>query len=607
MFKAYNRRTKRCLLCEEYVSLTKDLKAALLLNQCVYWMERTHDYDLFLKEEYEHNPHCNVSYRHGWFYKSYEAFNDECMLESSKSTISRILNSFIENEWLERRHRKSTNLDQTYEYRVNLMKLQSDLLGLGYTLANYKIDLFLSKSEKKNKQVLALNPEAVLGIPDLLAPKQYPSHIGTESPMFQNKTCKLQDETSVKQSFIEASDFFHKSSMFSGETPMLQDEICKFQNETSATQQNMAINKEIPHKIPMFQKESSMLQNETSMFQNETPYIDTKITNTEITKTSLSPTSLSKPSNSIPLDTSKKEREEIGVKMIKMFSRNVSQGQELIPHYERINRLKYVLHTQLQGKLEHWEKVCQNITRSKFLMGEAQTSDFKATLDWVITKDHAIKIFEGSSYGIGDRVDGEVQTTLSEEAQEALILEFKNSNKHPLWIKAGLILEQKLEFYTFKIYICELDVLMVEHDHIKLFSHDAFTAAWVKKNLEGVIKKTLSMLLNRQIEYLTISTEPYCGQTAEINLKPDLPNPRGALLSEAIEREKIEEQQIIHSSQEEAKALISHVSQSLKAVTNPSFEISKSLHKIPYPQGITTQEQLSGSSDDLRSINLNIT
>ncbi|MBN9343936.1 MAG: hypothetical protein BGO76_00350 [Caedibacter sp. 38-128] len=500
MFKAYNRRTKRCLLCEEYISLTKDLKAALLLNQCVYWMERTHDYDLFLKEEYEHNPHCNVSYRHGWFYKSYEAFNDECMLESSKSTISRILNTFIEKGWLERRHRKSTTLDQTYEYRVNLTKLQADLLHLGYTLANYKIDPFLSKSAKQqNEKAPILNPE------------QHLSPVEVESPMFQNETCKLQDETSEKPSFIEVPDFSYKSSMFQNRTSMLQ-------NETSAAHQNMAKNKDFSHRIPMFQNETSMLQNETCKFQNETPYIDTKITNTEITHKTLSPTSLQKPSNSIPGDISKKEREEIGIKMIKMFSRIVSQGQELFPHPERINRLKHVLHSQLQGKLENWEKVCHNITRSKFLMGEAQTSDFKATLDWVMMKDHAIKIFEGNAYGIGDRMNLNTSESDSEEAQEAFMLEFTTTNKHPLWIQAGLILSKKVGFCIFKGWISALDILEIQNDHVTLIAPSKFIRDYVSKNLMNFsIQQALESVLGYELRFVLVNTG------SNLERKPDAP------------------------------------------------------------------------------------
>jgi hypothetical protein len=108
--------------------------------------------------------------------------------------------------------------------------------------------------------------------------------------------------------------------------------------------------------------------------------------------------------------------------MMEMFSKYVLQGQELLLHPVRMSQLKHVLNTQLKGNFENWERVCQNITKSKFLMGEAQSSDFKATLDWVITKDHAIKIFEGNAYGIGDRVISNTSPTSSEEAQELLFL-----------------------------------------------------------------------------------------------------------------------------------------------------------------------------------------
>jgi hypothetical protein len=524
MFKGYNRRTKRCLVCEEYISLTKDLRAALLLNQCVYWMERTQDYDLFLTEEYENNSNCNVPYRHGWFYKSYEAFNDECMLGTSKSTIARMLTSFVEHGWLERRHRKTFTFDQTYEYRVNLTKLQSDLLSLGYIIDNYKIDLILLKSGKQEEIPPKLRSKVSNEHSDLSVYEQDPDHKTIEALKLQESTCLLQGEEPLKKPLLwKYKDFTHQASKFHNETSISHGETCMLQEQTPVSQMEMpslslkpAENSNSHHETSMLQDETSMFPPETCKLQGETSYIDTKITNTEITNKTLSLISLPKPSNSISDDRSKKERDEIGLKMIKIFSRIVFQGQELLPHPERINHLKHVLHSQLQGKIENWEKVCQNITRSKFLMGEAQTSDFKATLDWVMMKDHAIKIFEGNSYGIGDRNASHTPTEPTMEEREALLLEFKNSNKHPLWLQAGQLLFKKVEFSIFKNFISALDIHQIHQDCIDLLAPHHYIQSYMSKNLFSIpIKQALETALGRELRFVYVSVGSKLDVTSE--------------------------------------------------------------------------------------------
>jgi len=487
-------------------------------------MERTQDYDLFLTEEYENNPNCNVPYRHGWFYKSYEAFNDECMLGTSKSTIARMLNSFVEHGWLERRHRKTSTFDQTYEYRVNLTKLQSDLLSLGYIIDNYKIDLILLKSGKQERKPRQLHSEVSNEHSDLSAHEQEPAHKTIEALKLQESTCLLQGEASLmKPSLVNDKDFTHETSKFHNETSISHGETCILQKQTPVSQMEIpslslkpAENSNSHHETSMLQDKTSMFHNETCKLHGETSYIDTKITNTEITNKTLSLISLPKPSNNLPGDTSKKERDETGIKMIKLFSRIVSQGQELLPHPERINRLKHVLHTQLQGKLENWEKVCQNITRSKFLMGEAQTSDFKATLNWVMMKDHAIKIFEGNSYGIGDRNASHTPTEPTMEEREALLLEFKNSNKHPLWLQAGQLLFKKVEFSIFKNFISALDIHQIHQDCIELLAPHHYIQSYMSKNLFSIpIKQALETALGRELRFVYVSVGSKLDVTSE--------------------------------------------------------------------------------------------
>lgn len=236
---------------------------------------------------------------------------------------------------------------------------------------------------------------------------------------------------------------------------------------------------------------------------------------TEITHKTLSPISLPKPAISSPSKTTQKEREE-GLNMIEIFSKIVLNGQMLLPQSERLKKLKDVLHSQLQGKLENWEKVCQNITRSKFLMGEAKSSDFKVTLDWIITKDHAIKIFEGNVYGIGDRAATSSLTVPTVEEQEELLFEFKKSNKHPLWCQAGQILFRKVEFSIFKNLISLLDIHEIHKDYIELLAPTPYIRDYMNKNLFSIpIKQALETALGHEVRFVHAITH----STSELETK----------------------------------------------------------------------------------------
>eukprot|EP01099_Mayorella_cantabrigiensis_P001906 TRINITY_DN1830_c0_g1_i1.p2 TRINITY_DN1830_c0_g1~~TRINITY_DN1830_c0_g1_i1.p2 ORF type:complete len:216 (-),score=16.56 TRINITY_DN1830_c0_g1_i1:3274-3921(-) len=68
---------------------------------------------------------------------------------------------------------------------------------------------------------------------------------------------------------------------------------------------------------------------------------------------------------------------------------------------KRIAFLKQAFKDKFDSCLEKWEKYCQDIATSRFLMGEIKSS-FRATLDWALKFETIQKILEGN-YGIGDR------------------------------------------------------------------------------------------------------------------------------------------------------------------------------------------------------------
>src|SRR5690606_23982662 len=77
----------------------------------------------------------------GWIYKKAEDLAEETMMNVSKTTMGKYLDKLVEKGWLEKRRNPHLPLDKTYQYRVNISKIQRDLLALGYNLEGYKIDL----------------------------------------------------------------------------------------------------------------------------------------------------------------------------------------------------------------------------------------------------------------------------------------------------------------------------------------------------------------------------------------------------------------------------------------------------------------------------------
>ena len=145
---------KVAVIREEFVSLTKDPLIAVVLNQLVYWAQRVKDFDLFLEEERELNPDCNVSPRHGWIYKTAQELTDETMLHISHPTMRKYLKFLIEQEWLEERINPINKWNKTTQYRVNLRKLQEDLFTLGYALPGFPLPLMKNTQDSEKSEVL---------------------------------------------------------------------------------------------------------------------------------------------------------------------------------------------------------------------------------------------------------------------------------------------------------------------------------------------------------------------------------------------------------------------------------------------------------------------
>ncbi|NOU79783.1 hypothetical protein GC101_12955 [Paenibacillus sp. LMG 31459] len=133
---------KRVVIKEELVALTGDYVSALILNQFVYWSERVKDADKLIQEETErmslNGVLPNLKFDHGWFYKKAEELSTELMLNSSDQTIRRKIKSLIDHGWIYERRNPNYSWDKTFQYRVDLIQIMTDLSAKGYHLEGYE-------------------------------------------------------------------------------------------------------------------------------------------------------------------------------------------------------------------------------------------------------------------------------------------------------------------------------------------------------------------------------------------------------------------------------------------------------------------------------------
>lgn len=135
---------KVAVVKEEIVSITKDYRLALVLNQFLFWAERVYDFDDFIKEENEVrliNNQDEIDLRNGWIYKSSKQLIDELMMNCNEKTMRRYCKTLVKMGYLSERSNPKDKWDKKRQYRVNYNLIIRDLHNNGYQLQGYKYGL----------------------------------------------------------------------------------------------------------------------------------------------------------------------------------------------------------------------------------------------------------------------------------------------------------------------------------------------------------------------------------------------------------------------------------------------------------------------------------
>ena len=186
-----DKKLKRAVIKEELVVLTGDCLKAVVLNQFIYWSERTRDFDAFIEEEKKRNPETVVNLTHGWIYKSAKELSDEVMI-GSHDTVARKLAELVNDGWIRRRNNPNYTWDRTYQYRPAIREIQIALQELGYALDGYPLVInreCITQSAESNAQSASAIPE--ITNKDYLEEKSITNVI---DPASQAQPLSLQDE-----------------------------------------------------------------------------------------------------------------------------------------------------------------------------------------------------------------------------------------------------------------------------------------------------------------------------------------------------------------------------------------------------------------------------
>lgn len=227
-----------------------------------------------------------------------------------------------------------------------------------------------------------------------------------------------------------------------------------------------------------------------------------KNTSENTSSSSLSPTSLSSTTD---------EKKKIANDMKNIWNEEI--GEIEVSHLTStiISRLNNSYSTIFQSSLEEWRAYCRKIASSKFLMGEKKNTNFKAKLSWAIQHETYERIQAGE-FTLGDR---KIVISEEQQRQEAEIViqetkrEFLELPRHPKWIKACLLLTERVGGYAAK-YLKELDLSYLENNdsngHIaELKASNRFYKDYVQRSFQKEIHCALEEIIGTKINYLNFT------------------------------------------------------------------------------------------------------
>jgi len=366
------------IIRKEFVALTGDHFSAVILNQLMYWTQRVKDFDLLLEEEKNFHPECNVSSRHGWIYKTAVDLIEETMLGISHPTMRKYLKHLIDQGWIDERAHPLDKWNKTTQYRVNIRKLQEDLIAIGRNLP----DIFL---------------------------RAFSSSLREVHPNEHQKAFLLNEESSNV-----------KNLQLTGNSDTLHSNVENLHSNESSNESFLSfppLSEEISN-VRILHSNAGNLHSDVSSFHSNVKNLHS-YTYTETTT-----------ENKNKEHTQRTCAREFFDEICEIWKKHI--GQDVILTEERKRQLNSLLTLHFQNDLSQWGEFCERVKASPFLMGEGARK-WRVTLDWVLSRGNLLKILEGNFDN--PEILEQKKAKDTQKAREKEIQETLASIEDPMWKK----------------------------------------------------------------------------------------------------------------------------------------------------------------------------
>ena len=222
---------KIALLKQEYMAITHDMLAAIILNQFVYWAKIKMQADAMYEREfniYERNgTPVNFKPSYGWIYKTADELNEEVMAEASRQSIRRRIKFLVDAGFISERKNPNISWDHTTQYHVNLYAINKAVCAVGLYMDEFVFDDGVEHTNVQigRSDVQIGRPEDQVGRSDVQVGRTIPeitTEITTEStseitniypdvqkPAVNNKNVSKQNEKIKYAEFVSMTQEEH--------------------------------------------------------------------------------------------------------------------------------------------------------------------------------------------------------------------------------------------------------------------------------------------------------------------------------------------------------------------------------------------------------------
>ncbi|MBY0500428.1 MAG: hypothetical protein K2P93_00295 [Alphaproteobacteria bacterium] len=401
------------LIRKEFVELTGDHFSAVILNQLLYWTLRIKDFDLFLEEERvlashiiknERSSEQERDFSHGWIYKTAHDLIEETMLGVSHPTMRKYLKLLVDQGWINERPHPLDKWKKTIQYRINVRRLQEDLIAIGRHLPTiYSTAFSPLLEEHTHKPQKAIPFNETVGVT---------KSVSTQNPDFLHSTIENLDPN-VRNLLSNVSSFHSNENP--GECFLKNPHQTEEISNVKILQSNA---ENLPSSVNTFHSDVSSFHPNVSHLHSYT-YTENTAENTNREHTQRT-------------RAREVDQKNVFEEVLRIWNTCLSQEGVAAAHLtdERRRRIHSLLPLYFENDLSQWERFCERVGRSPFLMGQGPRK-WRVSLDWILVEENLLKVLEGN-FDDGNLADQNSEK-VSENVRNEEINTVLSSIEDPVW------------------------------------------------------------------------------------------------------------------------------------------------------------------------------